>query len=48
VIREKLLSGYFGKDRSEERVGWAVDRRGMFRDAMANGEAVAMAIRAAT
>ncbi len=45
VICEKPLTGYFGKDRPEEAVGLTVDRRTMFREALANCEAVAAAIR---
>lgn len=45
VICEKPLTGYFGKDRSEELVGLAVDRKTMFREALANCEAVAAAIK---
>ncbi len=45
VICEKPLTGYFGTDRPEEMVGLAVDRETMFREAMANCEAVAVAVR---
>jgi predicted dehydrogenase len=45
VICEKPLTGYFGKDRPEEQVGLSVDRKTMFREAMANCEAVAKAVR---
>jgi predicted dehydrogenase len=45
VICEKPLTGYFGKDRPEELVGLTVDRGTMFREALANCEAVAWAIR---
>ena len=45
VICEKPLTGYFGTDRPEELVGLAVDRETMFREAMANCEAVAGAVR---
>jgi predicted dehydrogenase len=45
VICEKPLTGYFGTDRPEELVGLSVDRKTMFREAMANCEAVAVAIR---
>jgi predicted dehydrogenase len=45
VICEKPLTGYFGKDRPEKLVGLTVDRRTMFREALANCEAVAGAIR---
>ena len=38
------MTGYFGTDRPEELVGLAVDRGTMFREAMANCEAVAVAI----
>src|SRR5512140_3830280 len=45
VICEKPLTGYFGTDRPEELVGLTVDRGTMFREALANCEAVAGAIR---
>jgi predicted dehydrogenase len=45
VICEKPLTGYFGKDRPEDRVGEAVDRETMFRQALENGRAVAAAVR---
>jgi predicted dehydrogenase len=45
VICEKPLTGYFGTGRPEELVGLSVDRGTMFREAMANCEAVAGAIR---
>ncbi|MBM4312996.1 MAG: Gfo/Idh/MocA family oxidoreductase [Deltaproteobacteria bacterium] len=45
VICEKPLTGYFGTGRPEELVGLSVDRKTMFREAMANCEAVAGAIR---
>ena len=45
VICEKPLTGYFGTDQPEELVGFSVDRETMFREAMANCEAVAAAIR---
>jgi predicted dehydrogenase len=45
VICEKPLTGYFGTDRPEDLVGLAVDRETMFREAVANCEAVAGAIR---
>ena len=45
MICEKPLTGYFGKDRPEELVGLTVDRGTMFREALANCEAVAWAIR---
>ena len=45
VICEKPLTGYFGTDRPEELVGLTVDRGTMFREALANCEAVARAIR---
>ena len=45
VICEKPLTGYFGKDRPEELVGQAVDRKTMLREALENCEKVAQAIR---
>jgi predicted dehydrogenase len=45
VICEKPLTGYFGTDRPEELVGLAVARETMLREAMANCEAVAGAVR---
>jgi len=45
VICEKPLTGYFGKERPEELVGLSVDRETMFRQALANGEAVAAALK---
>jgi len=44
VICEKPLTGYFGKDRPEDLVGQAVDRKTMLREAMTNCEKVAKAI----
>jgi predicted dehydrogenase len=44
VICEKPLTGYFGKDRPEELVGLAVDRKTMFREALANCQAVAKVV----
>jgi len=44
VICEKPLTGYFGKDRPEDLVGKAVDRKTMLREAMTNCEKVAKAI----
>jgi len=44
VICEKPLTGYFGKDRPEELVGFSVDRDTMFREALANCQAVVKAI----
>jgi predicted dehydrogenase len=44
VICEKPLTGYFGKDRAEELVGLAVDRKTMFREALENCGAVAKAV----
>ena len=45
VICEKPLTGYFGKDRPEELVGSAVDRKTMLREAVANCAAVVNAIK---
>ncbi|HXZ37814.1 MAG TPA: Gfo/Idh/MocA family oxidoreductase [Thermodesulfobacteriota bacterium] len=45
VICEKPLTGYFGKDRPEDLVGQTVDRKTMLREALANCEKVAQAIR---
>ena len=45
VICEKPLTGYFGKDRPEELVGVSVDRKIMFREAMANCKAVVAALK---
>jgi predicted dehydrogenase len=45
VICEKPLSGYFGKDRPEDLVGQAVDRKTMLREAMENCEKVVQAVR---
>ena len=45
VICEKPLTGYFGKDRPEELVGVSVDRKTMFREALANCKAVVAALR---
>jgi len=45
VICEKPLTGYFGQDRPEERIGFSVDRTTMFKDALANCEAVAAALK---
>ena len=45
VICEKPLTGYFGKDRPEELVGVSVDRKTMFREAMANCKAVVAAVK---
>jgi predicted dehydrogenase len=45
VICEKPLTGYFGKDRPEELVGVSVDRKTMFREAMANCKAVVAALK---
>ena len=45
IICEKPLTGYFGKDRPEELVGQAVDRKTMLREALENCEKVAQAIR---
>ncbi len=47
VICEKPLTGYFGKDRPEDLVGLAVDRKTMLREALENCEAVVKAVRAA-
>ena len=40
VICEKPLTGYFGKDRPEDLVGFAVDRGTMLQEALANCQAV--------
>ncbi|MBI5966392.1 MAG: Gfo/Idh/MocA family oxidoreductase [Deltaproteobacteria bacterium] len=45
VICEKPLTGYFGKERPEDLVGFAVDRKTMFSQAMANCEVVASALK---
>jgi predicted dehydrogenase len=45
IICEKPLTGYFGKDRPEDLVGLAVDRKTMLREALENCEKVAQAIR---
>jgi len=45
VICEKPLTGYFGKDRPEDLVGAAVDRKTMFRKAMENCQAVVKAVK---
>jgi predicted dehydrogenase len=45
VICEKPLTGYFGKDRPEEFVGVSVDRKTMFREALANCKAVVAALK---
>ncbi len=45
VICEKPLTGYFGKDRPEDLVGQAVDRKTMLREALANCEKAARAIK---
>lgn len=45
VICEKPLTGYFGKDRPEDLVGFAVDRKTMLREAMANCRAVEKALK---
>jgi predicted dehydrogenase len=44
VICEKPLTGYFGKDRPEDLVGFAVDRGTMLQEALDNCRAVARAI----
>ena len=44
VICEKPLTGYFGKERPEDLVGFAVDRGTMLQEALANCKAVATAI----
>jgi predicted dehydrogenase len=44
VICEKPLTGYFGKERPEDLVGFAVDRETMFREAVNNCDAVAKAV----
>jgi predicted dehydrogenase len=46
VICEKPLTGYFGKDRPEELVGAAVDRKTMLRKARENCQAVVKAVKA--
>jgi predicted dehydrogenase len=45
VICEKPLTGYFGQDRPEERIGFSVDRTTMLKEALANCEAVAAALK---
>ena len=45
IICEKPLTGYFGKDRPEDLVGLAVDRKTMLREALENCEKVAQAVR---
>ncbi len=45
VICEKPLTGYFGQDRPEERIGFSVDRTTMLQEALANCEAVAAALK---
>jgi predicted dehydrogenase len=45
IICEKPLTGYFGKDRSEELVGSVVGRKTMLREAVANCAAVVNAIK---
>ncbi len=45
VICEKPLTGYFGKDRPEDLVGEAVDRKTMLQEALNNCTAVEKAIR---
>jgi predicted dehydrogenase len=45
VICEKPLTGYFGKERPEELVGAAVDRKTMFLKAMENCHAVVKAVK---
>jgi predicted dehydrogenase len=47
VICEKPLTGYFGKDRPEDLVGLAVDRKTMLQEALTNCEAVADAVKQA-
>ena len=44
VICEKPLTGYFGKDRPEDFVGFEVDRGTMLQEALANCKAVVAAI----
>ena len=46
LICEKPLTGYFGKDRPEEFVGAAVDRKTMLRQALENCQAVVRAVKA--
>ena len=45
IICEKPLTGYFGKDRPEDLVGLAVDRKTMLREALENCEKAAHAVR---
>jgi len=45
VICEKPLTGYFGKERPEDLIGFAVDRKTMFSQAMANCEAVSSVLK---
>ena len=45
IICEKPLSGFFGKDRPEDLVGLAVDRKTMLREALENCEKVTQAVR---
>lgn len=45
LIQAAQVNGYFGKDRSEDLVGQAVDRKTMLREALANCEKVSLAIR---
>jgi len=45
IICEKPLTGYFGKDRPEDLVGLAVDRKTMLAEALENAEKVARAVR---
>ncbi len=45
IICEKPLTGYFGKERPEDLVGLAVDRKTMLREALENCEKAARAVR---
>jgi predicted dehydrogenase len=47
VICEKPLTGYFGKQRPEDLVGFAVDRKTMLQEALENCSAVVKAVREA-
>jgi predicted dehydrogenase len=45
IICEKPLTGYFGKDRKEDHVGWAVPREAMLKEALQGCDRVAHAVR---